>query len=116
MTFYTDMTAEALALITEFGSDLTIRGADTPEDPVTGAGGGTGAERTAKGVLTKIDDKAFPETRIERGDRMMILEGAANPVMGERWVDGANVWTFEGIVSIAPHNGSPVIHKVLVRG
>ncbi len=111
---YAPLTATALRLITKFGADLTFRDKGTTGDPVTGAGAVAGSDRTIKGV--KITDlaKAFPETRIEGGDRGFIIE-SATILMSDKWKNGSEFWTVVEVKPIEPNLADVVAVKVLVR-
>lgn len=110
MTFYERMDALATRQIADKGSSLTIVGRPTGGDPVTGAGAGAGASRTVAGVVTKIDYKTFPETLVQAGDKMLLLDGAV--VVGETW-EGRKI---VAVSEVKPDNSTSLIHKALVRG
>lgn len=111
---YAPLTATALRLITKFGADLTFRDKGTTADPVTGLGAVAGNDRTVKGVKITDVAKAFPETRIESGDRAFIIE-SATILMSDKWINGAAAWTVEEVNEIEPNGTDIVAVKVLVR-
>ena len=111
---YAPITATALRLITKFGADLTFRDKGTTGDPVTGLGAVAGSDRTVKGVKITDIAKAFPETRIQAGDRAFIIE-SATILMSDKWRNGSEFWTVEMVTPIEPNLSDIVAVKVLVR-
>ena len=112
---YAPLTTAALRLITKFGADLTFRDEGTTGDPVTGLGAVAGANRTLKGVQIKVDIKVFPETVIQTGDRMLLIEGDAVVLTSDKWVFGSAPWQILGVVPIIPNGSDIVASKILVR-
>ena len=111
---YGPLTATALTLITKYGSEMTFQAKGTVPDPITGLGGADGAQRALQGVLVKVDDKAFPETRVQAGDRMLLVEGASI-AMSDKWIFEGASWTVEGVSPIMPNGSDTVAVKALVR-
>ena len=112
---YAPLTATALRLITKFGSDMTFKDEGTTGDPVTGLGAVAGASRTLKGVQIKVDIKVFPETVIQTGDRMLLIEGDAIVLTSDKWVFGAAPWQIVAVSPIIPNGSDIVASKILVR-
>ena len=112
---YAPLTATALRLITKFGADMTFRDAGTTGDPVTGLGAVAGTDRTLKGVQIKVDIKVFPETVIQSGDRMLLIEGDAVVSTSDKWVFGSAPWQILGVAPIIPNGTDIVASKILVR-
>lgn len=116
MTFYAEMAAlvSELAGNDEFGRTLTIRGEPTAADPVTGSGGSDGSSRSVQGKDLNVDNRTFPETLAETGDRMLVIEGDIS--VGEVWVDGSNEWVVVDVRRFTNDSGSVIAAKALVRG
>lgn len=112
--FYPEMAAFAAEMLSgEFGANLTIRGAPVAGDPVTGAGGSAGADRVVRGIVTKVDLKAFDASTVQAGDRMLVLAGLAS--VAERWVDGAVARPIVAVRVVKPDNATIIITKAHVR-
>ena len=111
---YAPLTATALRLITKFGADMTFQAKGTVADPVTGLGAVAGATRTSQGVEIKVDEKAFPETRVVAGDKALLIEGATVE-MSDKWVKDSAPWTVVAVSPIMPNGADIVAVKVLVR-
>lgn len=116
MTFYSRMKTLSDRQILSKGSALTIRAKDTAGDPVTGAAASDGATRSVLGVVAGIDNKTFPETIVEAGDRMLLLEADGAVEVGEKWIDGSDEWAIVSVVQIKPDNATSLLFKALVRG
>lgn len=114
MTLYARAGLTADRLLARFGYNVTIRSVDTAGDPVTGLGGSVGATRTVVGMVRSIDNRAFPESLVQSGDRMFIFAGEV--LRGEFVVDGGAVYSVAEVVQIKPDNATHVITKALVRG
>lgn len=116
MTFYERMKALADRQIAAKGSSVTIRGLPVAPDPVTGAGGSDGATRQVSAVLTSVDYRVFPESLVQAGDLMLLVEGGSAVQIGEKWVNGLAEWSIVAVREINPANGTPIAFRALVRG
>ena len=114
MSIYARAATTADRLLARFGFDATIRAVGTAGDPVTGVGAADGATRDVRGLLRSIDNKAFPESLVQSGDRMFIFGGEV--LRGEYFVDGGAEYEVREVVQIKPDNATHVITKALVRG
>lgn len=110
MTFYERMDALATRQIADKGSTLTISARPTASDPVTGAVGSDGEDREIPGVVVKIDYRTFPETMVQAGDKMLLLDGEVE--VGEKW----GGMTIVAVSEVKPDNSTSLLHKALVRG
>lgn len=114
MSIYTRAATTADRLLARFGYDVTIRAVGTAGDPVTGAGASDGATRTVRGLVRSIDNRTFPESLVQSGDRMFIFGGEV--LRGEFVVDGSAAYEVREVVQIKPDNATHVITKALVNG
>jgi len=113
MTFYAGKAALADQLLLKYGFSATVRAADSPSDPVTGVGGSDGATRTVRAVFTSIDSTVFPETLVQKGDRMVIFGGSVE--VGETLVKDGD-WPVRVVQHVQPDGTTHIITKALVSG
>ena len=114
MADYTRAQALATRLLTKKGFTATIRAEQTAADPVTGAGGADGADRTLQAVKVAIDERAFSTTLIERATAMLICDGPVS--QDEFWVDNSSPRPIIATIDVEPDNASHVITKALIGG
>ena len=116
MAFYDRMKALADRQVANKGAALTIKGVPTAGDPVTGVGASDGATRTVQGVVTRVDNRVFPDTLTQSGDLMLLTEGGAALAVNEKWVNGVSDWSIVAVQQVIPNNSTSLIYKALVRG
>lgn len=121
MTFYTEIAAEAKALLAEFGQDVTLTtypvydpndydvntSTSTAEDPIVQSG--------LKAVVTNYKQAEIDGTKILQGDCKVIIESAATPSVNSIvTTSDSTVFTVIDFMKIAP-SGEAVIYKLQVR-
>ena len=116
MTFYSDMAATANALIAEFGAPITLKRKTAGTlDKVTGIEtGATTSTLTPNGLVTQYKANVIDGTRIQGGDRLVILDNSQTPVMTDQVLVGVEYWNIVDIVSKNPA-GTELVHLVQAR-
>lgn len=116
MSFYSDMAATALELLAEFGTSITLkRSTGSSIDPTTGATtAGTDTSVITTGMLKKYPDSMIDGTRIQSGDKELILSSEQVPTTTDKpLIDGEN-WTVVKIDTVSPA-GIPLVYFCQVR-
>jgi len=117
MSFYADMAATALDLLTEFGMAVTLtRSNGDSYNPLTGdtvVGADTSVSTT--GLLRPYEDKVIDGTRILSGDRELILSSEQQPLKDDRPVIGGEEWHIIDIKTIKPDDTTPIVYFCQVR-
>ncbi|MFZ3286546.1 MAG: hypothetical protein WA191_06815 [Telluria sp.] len=127
MTFYSDLAADADAILTEFGLSVTLSHS-TPGtyDPSTGTVTSTTTTQTGTGAvfdfgLHQSGASFTAGSMIVAGDKQLLLsplktDGTAiiAPVPGDLATIGGTIWTIAGIKSTAPA-GEAVLYECLLR-
>lgn len=116
MTFYADMAATALELLTEFGMSVTLqRTTGSSVDPITGEiTAGTDASVITTGLIKLYPDRMIDGTRILQGDREIVLSNEHVPLSSDKAVISDENWSIVDIKTISPA-GTPVCFFVQVR-
>jgi len=116
-TFYADMAATALSLLTDFGKTITLtRTTGTTYDPVTGATvAGTDASVTTTGLIKPYPDKLIDGTRIQSGDRELVLSNEQTPTMDDKPNIDGQQWSIINIKTVKPDGATPVVYFAQVR-
>ena len=119
MSLYEKLSGTADRLVAKFGQEIEIMRASTSDpDPVTGEGESmTGGAYDAKAVLLPYPDRAIDGTRIQAGDRNLIMSvGDADyaPILSDRPVVNEQEWTIVNIETISPA-GTDMLYKLQVR-
>lgn len=115
-SFYDDMAATALELLTEFGQAVTLqRYTGASVDPITGySTAGTDASVITTGLLKPYPDSMRDDTRILQGDKELVLSNEQVPTASDKAVIGGENWSIVNIKTISPA-GTPVCYFVQVR-
>lgn len=118
MSLYEKLNATADRLLESFGQEINIetKGNSDP-DPVTGLGGSTVATTfTVNGLLLPYPDRLIDGTRIQVGDRQLIVSAATTyaPAVSDRPVVGGKTWAVVGVDTVSPA-GTDVVYKLQVR-
>ena len=113
MTFYSEMAAVAVELLTEFGQAVTLtRRTGKSIDPVTGAiTPGTSSDQSTIGVIKPYAKNLIDGTLIQVGDKEAILSPAITPLTS----DTINGMQIVNITEVNPA-GTVLVYKVQVRG
>jgi hypothetical protein len=119
MSLYEKLSETADRLVAKFGQDIEIMRASTSEpNPVTGVGEDrTGGPYDAIAVLLPYPDRVIDGTRIQAGDRNLIMSvGDADyaPILSDRPIVNEQEWTIVKIDTISPA-GTDVLYKLQVR-
>lgn len=116
MSFYDDMAAVATDLLTKFGQPITLRrNVGASVDPVTGAvTSGTSDDQATVGVLRIYPAKLVDGTRIQAGDRELVIDASVQPLMTDKPVLGGMDWTIVAIETASPA-GIPLVYFIQVR-
>jgi len=117
MTFYSRMAATALRLLTKFGKPVTLtRTSGGAYSPVTGPIlAGTDASVTTTGLIKPYPNRLIDGTRIQSGDREIVLSSEHTPLMDDKPNIGGQVWNIINIKTVKPDDATPVVHFVQVR-
>lgn len=102
MTVAGDKYRAAIArALSNHGRYMTLRQIMTQTyDPATGVAPDTDTDVTVFGIVTAYKDREIDGTRIEQGDRRVVLQGSgleAVPVEGDRIIDGTDNYTVMNI-------------------
>ena len=92
MAFYDDMSDVATELLTEFGRPMTFQRVTDVFNEITGKNESRSVvEYSPVGVETAINQTLIDGTRIQAGDRLIVIDAATDyvPEMGDLLVDGA---------------------------
>lgn len=102
--FYDRMAATAARLIGKFGAPVILpRQVGGSSNPVTGEViPGIDNSVTTTGILKKFPDNLIDGTRIQTGDRVLILDSSVQPLMTDRPVIGGKAWTPVSIDTVSP--------------
>lgn len=113
MTFYSELAAVAVELLTEFGQAITLtRTTGKSIDPVTGvATPGTSADQETVGVIKPYAKGLIDGTLIQVGDKEAIITATIEPLTSDR-INGMQI---VNITEINPA-GTVLVYKVQVRG
>ena len=117
MSFYSDMAATALELLTEFGASVTLpRTTGGSIDPIDGyTVAGSDASVTTTGLLLPYKDSMIDGTRILSGDKELVLSNEQVPLPSDKpTIDGEN-WSIVSIKTIKPDALTPVVYFCQVR-
>lgn len=119
MTFYSDMAATAVELLTEFGQGITFGSVTTGAyDPTTGTVTNTTTNYTGKGAAFDYEQKDIDGTNIRQGDRRVYIA----PDLGVVPKTGDTVTLADGtvlnVVASRPLSpaGTMVLHECQCRG
>ncbi len=92
MAFYDDMQNVATELLTEFGKSVTFERITKTFNKITGKDSARStAEFTTVGVEVPINQRLVDGTRVQAGDRFIIVDSSYAPAMGDRLQDSAFV-------------------------
>lgn len=116
-TFYEDMAAVAVELLQEFGAPVTFpRESGGSFDPITGVETpGSDDSETTIGLVKPYPEKLIDGTRIQMGDRMLVLSPEVEPSMDDKpMMGGAPLGNIVAITTSSPA-GIPVCYFAQVR-
>lgn len=121
MSFYGDMAAIALELLTEFGAQMTItRSSGGQIHPVTGEViPATVTSLTTTGALTRYADKMIDGARVLSSDRLLVLSNQQKPMPSDKFTIGGQQWSIanndNAIDTVIPDGVTAVRYLVQVR-
>lgn len=113
---YAKIAATAARLIENFGQTISVtRTTGATIDPVTGAAvAGTDTVYSPKGILKKYPDDVIDGTRIETGDRELILDNTIEPDLSDKVTVQGEQWTIVNVTSVNPA-GTAIVFFCQVR-
>ena len=120
-TFYDEMAAMALEMITEFGQPVTIRAITVGEyDPETGtAPPDTTTEQTAQGILLDFSGQEFQNNSlIKQGDKKLKVaaQGLAwVPDLLNKVIVQGRTWSIVPPLKEINPAGTPILYELQVR-
>jgi hypothetical protein len=122
MTVYTEIIAEAKALIDEFGRSMILRQntnvtAEDVSQPWDGVGI-TNLDTTVKGVFLSNHQRYINNTVVRAGDQLLYLSasslGDIVPSQQDLIVDGSDIWKIINITPIKPGDEN-IMYTLLIR-
>lgn len=116
MSFYGDMAVVVTDLLTQFGTAFVLaRDVGGSIDDVTGAVvAGTPADQVVTGLLKVYPDKLIDGTRIQQGDRLLVIDASVQPLHTDRPVIEGEEWSVVSIETANPA-GIPLAYFIQVR-
>jgi hypothetical protein len=121
MTFYEEMAALALDMITEFGQVVTIIDVTPGEyDPeIGGTGPDTVVERTAQGIMADFTGMEFQtNSLIRQGDKKLKIAARgldAAPGLLSKVIAQGRTWSIVPPVKEINPAGTPILYELQVR-
>lgn len=114
MTFYTDMAEVAAELLTEFGQAVTLKRSTGTVDPVTGADTRSTSDVTTVGVVMNYPQAIIDGTRIQSGDRRLMIDASEEPKLTDTVLIGSEPWSIQEIEVSSPA-GTAIRYAVRIR-
>ena len=113
---YAKMATTAARLLEKFGQTISvIRTTGETIDPITGAiVAGSDTTYSPKGLLRKYPNEVIDGTRIETGDRELIVDNTVEPALSDKVTVQGEQWTVVNVASINPA-GTAVVYFCQVR-
>jgi hypothetical protein len=113
---YAGLSVRAATLLASAGGPITIqRTTGAAFNAVTGQfSGGTVSSLTSTGAILPFSDSVIDGTRIQKGDKQIILDQSVTPVLADKFLVDGEYWNCLNVETISP-NGINVIHKVHIR-
>jgi len=113
---YSGMVATASRLIAKFGAAITVnRTTGETIDPVTNvATGGTPVTLSANGIIRRYPAKMIDGTRIEQGDKEVVLDPSVTMLIDDTLTIDGDDWNIMDINTVAPDN-TPLVYFIQVR-
>lgn len=116
MSVYTDGAATALRLLKKYGIPVTLsRTTGGSIDPVTGAiTAGTDASKTPTGLFVNFPVEMIDGTRIQAGDKRLIMAADVTPLTTDTVPYGGYTWIVHSVETVSP-TGVDIVHFVHIR-
>lgn len=118
MSFYSDIAAVAVSLLSEFGQNIVLtRNTPGGYSPATGTDTITTTSQTVKAAIFPIKESAFQGTLIAKNDFRLLISPSANPApLGDDTVviQGAT-YTIMDVKTLSPA-GTVVLYDCQIRG
>ena len=113
---YAGMASRAADLLERFGTTVTLsRTSGQTFNPVTEAAtGGTTTTLTTTGVLIPFKDALIDGTRVQSGDRMLVIDNSVAPAVTDKVLVGSVYWNILDIQTASPA-GTALVYFVHVR-
>lgn len=118
MSFYGNLAATAQRLLTKYGQTVTLRRV-TPGayNPSSGQAAAPTADFNFSGALFDFKDGVIKDsdTLIEAGDKQLLLEAAAAPMIDDVFIIGGEAWQAVAKPKSINPAGTPVLYVVHLR-
>ena len=115
MSFYDDMAAVSLELLTEFGQDITHRTYTTGTyDPATGLSVPATADTTRKGALFDIETTTLRGALVQVADKRLLVDASAAISLQDRFVVNSVEYAVVSLGEVSPA-GTRVLFDMHVR-
>lgn len=115
MSFYDDMAATSLALLTEFGQSVTHRShTDGTYDPATGSATPVVTDATRKGALFDIDTTTLRGELVQVSDKRLLVDGSASVNLRDRFIVDSVEYVIVSLGEVNPA-GTRVMYDMHVR-
>lgn len=114
MSFYSDMAATAKELITEYGTDVTLRFNNGVYSPVTGTKTTSNTDTATKGIFTKINQRLRDDFALLASDKVLVLISDVAPTKDCKILIGAEYWQCVDFKEIKPAT-TTIVYFVQVR-
>jgi len=115
MAFYDDMQDVATELLTEFGKSITFSRITKTFNKITGKNTtATTATTATVGVEIPINQRLVDGTRIQSGDRSLIIDASYAPVMADTVSLSGETWSIVEIQPIKPAD-TVIAYRLQVR-
>lgn len=114
--FYEELAETAHEIIEEFGMPIPLkRTTGASNNPVEGTNTpGTTQNFEPKGFALNYKNSLIDGTRIQSGDKLLLLDNSVEPKMADRFTFDGAAWKPIDIIKKAPA-GIPIVYFVQVR-
>lgn len=114
--FYNRMASVATRLLTKFGATVTVSRTtgETYDEIAETMSGGSVTTYSPKGLLVEYDDSLIDGTRIQKGDKMAILDNTVKPASDDLLTVDEEQWNVVRWKTIKPSTVA-VVYFVQVR-
>lgn len=116
MNFYKQMAETAIRLLTQFGTDATLKtGGVTVSDKVAGTVTKTEVQsKTVKAVVTEFNKSLIDGTTVRTGDKNIVMAPTEKPVIGDTITINGFTWNVVDIKESNPA-GVTLVYFLHVR-
>lgn len=114
MTFYSDLAAESLAMLTDFGRDVTWQSFTAGTyDPATGGATPSSTSATRKGAVFDFGagQTMMRGSLIQAGDKRLFLDATAPVSVQDQCTIAGDVYAVVSVGEVNPA-GTPVLYDI----